>query len=232
MSNHDQVLKFISSHGIFSTLPSYELEALVGECRLTNFGLGEYITSEGDDELSGFMVMAGRVAMTKTSLSGKELVVELVGPGDIFGLFLALQRPPALLSARAQSAVKVVLIPFRTLMVVLNDHPDIYKEMVAQLLLSLHSSYRIARGLAHDRVETRIAAILSSMALKFPEAEVRNESCIIDITRQQLADLTGTSTETAIRITRELQRQGMIGMKHPGRIEILDFKALHLLAEG
>lgn len=234
IKNNDssEVVQFLSSLSLFSSLPTSEIESLSHSCRFATLAPREYITIEGDEDPEGFIVASGRLAMMKTSLNGKELIVELLEPGDLFGLLISLQKSAAQLSAMAQAKARVLWVPLRGFLTLLNAHPDLYKEAIAHLLDSLQSSYRIARGLAHDRVETRIAAILSSMALKIPRILAKPQDPVINITRQQLADLVGTSTETAIRVTREMQRNGIIAMKRPALIEIIDIKALRLFSDG
>lgn len=225
---------FLRKHNTFAKVPEKELKQLAAACRFASIDAGEYITSEGyEKSLYGFIVVSGRLAMNKTSLSGKELVVELLAPGDIFGLLLTLahEDAPSELSARAQSKSEVLWVPIQELDSVLNSHPSLYKEFLIHLLEYLQSSYKISRGLAHDRVQVRIAAVLSTLARKFSRPLPAVQDNTIDITRQQLADLTGTTPETAIRVTRSMQRAGMIDMKHPGIIRILNQSAHQELAE-
>ncbi len=227
--------RFLSAHPMFSQLSPNELKTLANSSRFATVGAGEYITVEGDEEsLYGFIVVSGRLSMMKTSINGKELVVELLGPGDIFGLLLTLtlEKLPAELSARAQSLSEVLWVPIKNLLPALNAHPKIYRGFIAYLLHRLQSSYRISRGLAHDRVEVRIAALLSSLALKFARLPPAVQDLTIDITRQQIADLTGTTAETAIRETRAMQLDGLIDITHPGIVRVLNLDALNEIAEG
>jgi CRP-like cAMP-binding protein len=108
----------------------------------------------------------------------------------------------------------------------------IFKEIITHLIICLQSSYNLSRGLAHDRVDVRIAATLTSLALKFSRPLGPNKLPTINFTRQQLADLTGTTSETAIRVTRAMQRNGLIDIKRPGIIKILDLVALQELSDS
>ena len=227
--------RFLAAHPMFSQLSPSELKTLADSSRFATVNAGDYITVEGDDEsLYGFIVVSGRLSMMKTSINGKELVVELLGPGDIFGLLLTLtlEKSLAELSARAQSVSEVLWIPVKNLLPALNAHPKIYREIISYLLHSLQSSYRISRGLAHDRVEVRIAALLSVLVQKFSRPPPEAKDFTVDITRQQIADLTGTTPETAIRVTRSMQRDGLIDISHPGIVRVLKLDALNEIAEG
>ena len=233
-SEDSNAYEFLSSLSVFSKLSSSELKTLASSARFSSLAAGQYINNEGDEQgLSGFIVVSGRIAMMKNSIGGKEFVVELLTSGDLFALLLKLsfELLPLQLSARAQSKSTILWLPIQTLTALLELHPRIYQELVAHLLLCLQSSYAISRGLAHDRVEVRIASILTSLALKYSRQPSLVDDYTIDITRQQLADLTGTTSESAIRVTREMQRNKLIDISRPGVILVLDMEGLMALAE-
>ena len=219
----------------FSELPPNELKSLANSCRFEILTAGDYITVEGDESsLEGFIVVSGRLGLMKSSPSGKQLAVELLGPGDMFGLLLtlSLEKMPAQLSARAQSSAQVLWVPVRSILPILRAHPALYREFFVHLLHSLHDSYRASLRLAHERVEVRIAAVLLILCNKFARSPIAADDHIIDITRQQLADLTGTTPETAIRLTRAMQNEGLIDISHPGIVRVTDLSALQALAES
>lgn len=229
-----RVLRFLRSLPEFNGLSERELRQLATSCRLTSLEAGEHIVREGDPSNPyGFIVVSGCIAMSKTSGSGKVLVVELLQSGDVFGLLLmlALEKHPAQLSAQSIPASKVLWMPIALFNQLLSEHPDLFQMHVAHLLRCLQSSYNLARGLAHDRVEVRIAAVLSSLALKFANLKSSDKCTSVRFTRQQLANLTGTTGETAIRVTRTMQRDGMIDIARPGIIRILDLDGLHRMAQ-
>lgn len=235
LGDEEGAYKYLRSLSLFSALPEKELKSLAHASRFMTLTSGQYLTNEGDQEsLYGFIVISGRLAMMKTSINGKELVVELLAPGDILGLLVMLSFNPvvAQLSVRAQAKSRILLVPIIELTRLLNTHPVLYKEFVTYLLGCLQSSYRISRGLAHDRVEVRIATVLLGLALKFANLLPTAQAHTINITRQQLADLTGTTIESAIRITRTMQQSGIIDIKRPGIVRVKDMKALQEIAEA
>ena len=233
-SKKDAAYKFLLTLPEFAHLPDDELRTLAESCRFATLDSGQCITAEGDEEgPNGFIVVAGCLSMSKTSPSGKILIVELLQAGDVFGLLLALsgERACAQLSARAIQISTVLWMPIKKFIHMLKGHPDLLSSHIAHLLRCLQSSYRLSRSLAHDKVEVRIAAVLSSLVLKFDHPISSEKPCTIYFTRQQLADLTGTTSETAIRVTRAMQRDGLIDIKRPGVIRVLDPKALNHIAE-
>jgi len=230
-----KAFKFLRGIDTFSQLPESELKAIADFSLFEDLEPGQYITIEGDEASAyGFIVISGCLAMTKTSISGKDLIVELLQADDIFGLLimLAAEKLPAQLSARALKKSKIIWVPSGNFISMLKINPSLLKDYVAHLILCLQSSYSLSRGLAHDRVEVRIASVLSSLALKFAKSSPADGSYTIKFTRHVLADITGTTTETAIRVTRAMQRAGLIDIKLPGVIRILNQKALSEIVEA
>jgi CRP-like cAMP-binding protein len=230
-----EVYNFLVSLPEFSALPAPLLRSLAERSRLVSVTAGEYITHEGEDESPyGFIVVSGRLAIMKTSINGKELVVDLLIRGDIFGVLLMLSQEKMVvqLSARAQICSRIIWVPKKHLLPMLNTHPELYPGFVSHLLHNLHSSYNLSRGLAHDRVEVRIAAILVTLAIKYSRPSSSPLNHTIDITRQQIADLTGTTPETAIRVTRAMLRKKLIDISRPGIVKVIDLEGLQLMAEG
>lgn len=226
--------QFLRSLKEFARVPESELKSLADSSRFDTLSSGQYITIEGDEEsLYGFLVVSGVLTMLKNSSNGKELIVELLQTGDVFGLLLMLaaDKLPAQLSARSLQKSVVLWVPLKNFRCLLTAHPELLNEIVAHLLLCLHSSYNLSRGLAHDRVDVRIAAVLSSFALKFAKQTPSGEPYSVNFTRQQLANLTGTTPETAIRVTRAMQHYGLIDIKRPGIIRVLNLTALQELSE-
>ena len=229
-----EILTFLRKVYELKLLPESEMIKLASISHLSTYGPGEQIISEGQQEGTfGFIPISGVVSMHKTSTNGKILIVELLKEFDIFHLLLRLvdKHLPNQLSAKSLQRVQVIWMPTISFNEMLMRHPIIFKEIVAHLLLCLQCSYRLSRGLAHDRVDVRIAAILTSLAHKFKKPFGSTPNATINFTRQQLADLTGTTCESAIRVTRAMQREGFIDIGRPGIIKIIDAKALHDLSE-
>jgi len=228
------IFDFLRSLCELESIPDDVLKKHAEFCRFDTLEPGEYITIEGESKgYNGFIVVSGCLAMIKTSSNGKELIVELLQGGDIFGmlLHLALQVLPAQLSAKAIQPSLVLWMPINNFTEIINGRSSsLLKEIVAHLLICLQSSYKLSRGLAHDKVDIRIASALASLAIKFRRRK-SDDFCELNFTRQQLADITGTTSETAIRVTRAMQKDGLIDLEKPGRIKVLDLDRLSEIAE-
>jgi len=225
--------RFLKTLSIFSKLPDRDLEELAYFCHFGTVEMGEYLFMEGEKEsCNSFIVVTGRVAMLKSSANGKELILQLLESADLFSLLLMLagEEQTVQLSARAMSTTKVLWVPTANFRNLLCRQSALFSELVAHLLSFLQSSYRLCLGLAHDHVDVRIAAALSSLAPKVGKLDRDDPEYSVKLTRQQLADLTGTTSETAIRVTRAMQRQGLLDIQRPGVIRIPSLKQLEEVA--
>ena len=173
-----------------------------------------------------FVVASGRIAMSKISPSGKEFVVSVLFPEDLYGLLLAFEEGPTSLSARAQIASSLLLLPRFPFLCLLEEYPAIYRELIVQASMQLRKAHELCRSLAHDAVETRIIKVLSRLCKKTGGATRSDSPMTIEVTRQQIALMAGTTLETAIRATKNMEREGIVSFSHYGEIVILNPKWL------
>lgn len=225
------VVEFLKHVEPFRGLPEAEIKTFAQACNLSTLPAMDVITSQGDESISYFIVVTGRVALVKSSASGRELIVELLAPGDVFDLSAAFEESPYPVTVRAQCESKILWIPKSVPVLMLEKHPELYRELVKQMSQRLKLSHDLARGLAHDSVELRIAYILSIVVPRFAIYDKNEDTYTLQMTRQELADLVGTSPETAIRITKAMERQGLLDLTKPGYIKVLDFDSIELMAE-
>lgn len=219
---------FLRRVKLFSSISDEELTSLAAVCSFRRFDVGEFILHEGEEANGGFIVVSGRVAMIKTSPGGKDLIVELLPPADVFGLVYALSETPHAESARAQTPSQVLWVPKSMMRMVFDRHPMLYRQFNEEISKRLRTSHDLSRRLAHSRVEVRIVATLLALVPRF--AKGAEDNLRIQITRRELADLTGTSPETAIRVTKNLERDNLLDLTRPGVVKIVDLKGLEQLA--
>lgn len=223
--------EFLKRVDPFRQLPDVELLQLSEGAHFKEVSDGDYLVYQNDVNFPCFIVASGRIALVKGSSSGKELIVNLLPPGDIFGLVLALEEKPSSYSAQAQGDTSVLIVPREQLLAILEKHTELYKQINEVITERLEESHSLARRLAHDRVEVRIAAALIALVSEFSKVSGDSDDYVIRITRLQLADLTGTTPETAIRITKRFEREGLLNLTEVGVIRVADYEKLATLVE-
>lgn len=194
------------------------LRCVASRCRFSDYKTGESLAFENDDNVDGFIVISGRVSMKRSSESGKELVVENLQAGSTFGLGVAAAWNPYPVRAEAQGATKILWMPRARVKELLELFPTFSQLVLSDVFSRLRSSHDTSRGLAHDRVELRIASVLIELSSSLPDSKQSE----IHMTRQELADSVGTTLETAIRVTKAMERRGWLDLKKRGLIQIID----------
>lgn len=209
----------------FENLPAEVLEKIADVCQISSLKNFDVFIHEGRENHSGFLVLAGRVAIFKRSSSGKELVVELLGPGDLFGILSMLDAPEYPFSARAQGDSQILWIPRPALQFLTEHYAEFSKEVISRVLDRLRRAHDFSRALAHDRVEIRIASTLLALESRFG---IKNGDNSVDLrlTRQELAEIVGTTPETISRVFAHFVQDGILDIATSGIVKIISLKLL------
>ena len=208
---------------VFSGLSDDELNALAGFAVERSFKEGEFIFWDGDAPEWFYIVTEGNVKVVKHSSQGKEFIIAFFGPGEMFGEVAVFENRPYPASAQAITDTKVLGIKGADLLTFLAARPKVALRIINVLGGRLRDAQARLRDLAGERVEQRLASVLVMLSAKLGPT--------LPFTRQEIADMVGTTTETAIRIMSQFRSRGIIRSVR-GRVTILDEQKLRLLSEG
>ena len=215
---------------MFAALPPKEIQALEAVARKDAYRPREYVFMEGDPALWFCLVRTGRVKILRHSRTGKDVVLELLGPGEPFGGVAVIEKRPYPASAQATEASVIVKIPQEPLLALAERHPSIIKEMALMIGRRLRDAHASVKSLAVDPVEARLATTLLRLAREGTRAK-RGMALPFHLTRQSLADMTGTTVETTIRVVGRWLKDGLL-QDEEGHFVLKDVDALTALAEG
>ena len=208
---------------IFSRLGDDELAELANLAIERSFATDEFIFWEEDAPNWFYIVAEGQVKALKHSSSGKEFIIAFFGPGEIFGEVAVFENKPYPASAQAVAETRVLGIKREDFLAFLASHPQVALRIISILGGRLREAQSRLRDFAGERVEQRLARTLLMLSLKLGPT--------LPFTRQEIADMAGTTTETAIRFMSRLKDGGIIRSVR-GKIVILDETKLKLLSEG
>lgn len=212
---------FLNRIRLFRSLPEPTLLSLSRQARMISYKAGHAFSLEQEGPIPSLIPATGRVAFTRTSVEGKPYTSDIVGPGDCYAVILALETKTSPYSVIAQTAGSALLLPTRAVDNAVKSSPDVYRECACYLCNRLLQSHTTARQLAHEHIEVRIAVALDSLISKYAQYEPGEKEYVIEITRAQLAALVGTTPETAIRITKRFEKEGILDLSHPGIIRVM-----------
>ena len=221
----------IKAVSLFEGMPIKELHDLANVAVVQDVGAGEFVSMDSERPNFGFMVLSGRLAVVKSTSHGKELTLDLLIPGDSTGILRALDPVEMDTSIRGQTDAKILAIPTPQLRATIDRNPIVYRRVALELMQRSRRVNALALGLAHSRVESRIVSALLALAPRFGRPASSSDQTRIFLTRKELADLTGTTPETAIRVTKNLEREGLLDLTKPGVIKILSLDQLRTAVE-
>lgn len=208
---------------IFSSLSEAELVELSRLAVERSFNAGEYVFWEGDAADYFYIVLEGRIKVSKFSSLGKEVIIAFFGPGEMFGEVAVFEEKPYPASSQATTSTRVLAIKRGDFLSFLSGHPQVALVIINILGGRLREAQGRLKDLAGERVQQRLARILLMLLAKLGST--------LPFTRQEIADMAGTTTETAIRFLSRL-KDGKIIRSTRGEIIILDEAKLRLISEG
>jgi CRP-like cAMP-binding protein len=187
------------------------------------------IFSEGDTPDWFYIVASGKVKVTKISVDGREIIMEVISPYDFFGGFAVLKGFPYPANAVAMEDSEIIKLSRNDLLMFIERFPSLMYSITSSLGDRTKDLHETLKNIALERVEPRIAALLVKLADKSGEKTSLGETVInMRITKQDIAEMVGTTVETTIRVMSRFRKSGLIGDKD-GKILIKDVDALKAL---
>jgi len=215
--------QILRDSSIFYSLNDDELSELAELSIERSFMSNEFIFWDGDAPEWFYIVAEGKVKVLKHSSLGREFTIAFFGPGEMFGEVAVFENKPYPASAQTVAETKVVGIKREDLLYFLANRPQVALKIINILAARLRDAQGRLRDLAGERVQQRLASVLLMLSSKLGPS--------LTFTRQEIAEMVGTTTETAIRVMSNLKDRGIISSVR-GEVIILDEEKLRLLSEG
>ncbi|HET8580066.1 MAG TPA: Crp/Fnr family transcriptional regulator [Nitrospiraceae bacterium] len=217
---------------LFSALAERDRRKIAAEVTEAHYGKGEYIFREGDPANYFHIVKEGAVKCIKSSADGKECTLKVLLPGDLFCCEAAVfDGAPHPGTAQPMGDVSILRLNKKSYFEMLRRNPDAALEVIKYLGRRLNEAQETAKILALDRAEQRIAALLVNLASRSVVRESDGLLLPVRLTRQDLADMSGVTVETAIRIMSRFKRSKLVS-GNARRIVIRDLSKLKQLASS
>jgi CRP-like cAMP-binding protein len=216
---------------LLAGLPARDLAELAALARLDQYPAEATIFNQGDPSDRFWLLRDGRVKIVHLAEAGRETILEVISPGEAFGgTVLFMPEHPA--AARAMTPAETVSVPGEAYARLVAQHPQVAQRLVRMLGARLHSLMGL-QVLSGERVERRLAHILLKLADRAGRAEPGGGVLItLPLTRQDLAEMAGTTLETAIRTMSRFRAQGWVETRRGGYILIRDAAQLRAEAGG
>jgi CRP/FNR family cyclic AMP-dependent transcriptional regulator len=202
-------IEAISKIPFFESLAKEDLSRLEPHFREYEFKKNQYLFSQGDPASKIYVIKSGRVRLLKTSASGKDMVLEVMVPGQVCGgatLFGDMHRN----GAQAVEPTTVYGLSRESYDELLSKYPGIARGIIKYLGAKLMDAHDVIISLVSSKVESRIAAVIVRLCENHGTPTDDGILINIRLTRQDIADIVGSTVETAIRTISRFQKEGLL----------------------
>jgi CRP-like cAMP-binding protein len=193
------------------------------------FEKGAMIFSEGEGSDLMYTVLTGRVKVFKTTPRGTDVILELFGPGDPVGAVAVYEARPFPASAIALEPTTCLVIPRQAFFSLLEGYPSIVRGLLVGLTHRLVELTNRMSEMSGGRVEGRLARFFLKLGADMGQRRADGVFIPLALSRQELADMIGTTIETSIRIMSRWGKDEVVRTEKDGFV-ILDRGALENVA--
>jgi CRP/FNR family transcriptional regulator, cyclic AMP receptor protein len=212
---------------LMSTLDNKKtLEELKNESNTNTYKKKQIVYKEGLHPHYLYYILSGKVKTYKTHEDGKDLVMDLYNEGDFFGYVSLLEGSAHKENAETIEETELVLIPKKDFEDLINSSPTTAQKFIGLLAKNLLEKEKQLLGIAYNTLRKKVAEALVSLAKKYHTN--KNEAYVIDISRDDLATIAGTATESLIRTLSDFKSENLIDIRS-GKVVINDDKKLENL---
>lgn len=214
-------------HPIFKDLSPNELDSLNFDKGCSAYKRGNIIYHE-DNRINGYYcVNSGIVKMYKTGIDGKEQIIRFAKKGDIIGYRSVLSKELACTTAKVIEDAMLCFIPADSLFDLVKNNSGFAMNLMQLTCKELGEANNYITDIAQKTVRERLAEVLLLLKDRFDLDE--DQILKISLTREELANLVGTATESVIRLLSEFKGDQLIELQ--GRkIKMLNLPGLHKVA--
>lgn len=200
----------------FATLQPAARTAVLDLAQPVSFPAGATVLAEGARAEAFYAVVGGQVKMCRLTPAGKTLILSLFGPGDLCGVTPAISGEPCSVSWETVIATDCLRVRRADLFALMARRPELVPELLPYLTRQLVECRNCLVETSCARVESRFASLFLDLAQRVGEAADGGCFIPLPLSRQELADLTGTTLETAIRVMSRWGKEGVVTTRREG----------------
>jgi CRP/FNR family transcriptional regulator, cyclic AMP receptor protein len=213
---------WLENHFLLKLLDEEDRKRIVGFAKPRRYAAGQTIFLKGDEGNGMMAVLKGQVRISAPSREGKEVVLNIINPGEVFGEIALLDGRERTADATALNDCELLVLERRDVMQFLHKSPEICIKLLVVLCDKLRRTTEQVEDVLFLGLASRLAKILLRLTEK--EGEVK-------IAQRELGNLVGVTRESVNKYLADWQRHGMVEVD-AGVIRVCDREALELVAEG
>lgn len=195
---------------LFRQLDETAMARLTARATARRIPQGEAVFEQGRKATFFYLLLHGRLKVSQVTPDGQQVMVRVVHPGDLFGFARALNRPDYPGTARAAVDCVVVAWPMSDWDAVVETNPRLAVNAMKTIGERLDEAHTRLREMSTEEVERRVAHAVLRLAEKAGREEAGGTRIDFPISRQDIAEMTGTTLHTVSRILSAWESQGLV----------------------
>jgi CRP-like cAMP-binding protein len=213
---------------LFSQFSPDELSRLVSFMRVERYPARRVLVRKGDAGTSMMVVLQGRVQICTRSEGGREFVVNIINPGEVFGEIALLDGSDRTADAITMDSCELMILERRDFVPFLHDHPDACMRLLEVLCKKLRWTTGVLEAALFLEGPSRLARVLVHLASLYGQETDEGIELRIRLSQQQLANMVGMSRESINKQLGQWRDEGIVAIEE-GRIRIADLDALQAI---
>jgi CRP/FNR family transcriptional regulator len=195
---------------LFATLSEVEFKTLENIFQIKTYRKNQVIFMEEETGNYMYIVLAGKVKVTKATSGGKETILAIHQPGDFFGEMALLDGKTSPATVSAMEDCRIATIYHSDFQRLLMSNEKVVRQIIQVLCTRLRQVWSQVQDLSYRTADDRIRAGILQLSRKHGVQDARGIIINLKITHQELAELVGTSRETVTRTLARLQKKGVL----------------------
>jgi CRP/FNR family transcriptional regulator len=204
---------------LFKLFKTEELTVLEKALFIQNLKSDQILFSEGQKPEYFYLLIEGKAHILGSAYDGKEVIIDTMGPGEAIGVVALLNHFPFPATCIMTEDSKVARIPEQVFKDFLSQNPLFHQNLMQMVSKRLRHSHEKMRSLSNDPVEQRLAKVVL-------HETGQGKNNLLALTRQNIADMAGTTVETTIRIMKTWEQKKWVTFPGRGKIEVKKPEAL------
>lgn len=220
----------VKSLPLFQKMSDPELDTLLTRATVRRVPQNEAVFEQGATADLFFLLLNGRLKVTQVTKDGQQIIVRVVNPGDLFGFARALQRSDYPGTATAATESLVLAWPTELWNIFVEKNPHLAVNALHTIGQRLDEAHTRIREMSTEEVERRVAHTVLRLAEQAGKPESGGIRIDFPISRQDIAEMTGTTLHTVSRILSAWEGQGLV-VGGRQKLTLKDIPGLRRLAE-
>src|SRR5918911_4168767 len=225
MARGDDIVRLLAQVPIFEALGADDLRRVADVAVPRHFAAGQVIFREGDASDTCYVVRTGHARAVRENVDGRTIALAHFGPGDIFGELAMFDDERRSATVEALDDLDAIAIAGSDMRRLLREHAEISAKLVIALGRRLREANERLSRQSFQTVQSRVAVVLGQLVEQARAEGAGARDVLVTATQTDIAQLAGSSRESASRFLAVLERAGLITQGR-GRLTVHDPQAL------